>query len=111
MKYRDDYEAAHVPMLPVVTSTRRTANEIFVYTVGLVGVSIVFYFVADIGVLYLAAASVLGAIFVHMSARLAVLAWSERATNKDAMRLFGYSITYLTALFVAMAADVLIRRY
>ena len=111
VKYRDDYEAAHVPMLPVVTSTRRTANEIFVYTVGLVGVSIVFYFVADIGVLYLAAASVLGAIFVYMSARLAVLAWSERATNKDAMRLFGYSITYLTALFVAMAADVLIRRY
>jgi heme o synthase len=109
VKYRDDYEAAHVPMLPAVATLRRTAREILLYTVLLVAVSLFFAGVAHMGVLYVAVAAVLGAGFVLMAGRLWQLARSDRATGRDAMRLFSYSITYLTVLFVAMAGDVLIR--
>jgi protoheme IX farnesyltransferase len=109
VKYRDDYKAASVPMLPVVASLVRTTREILLYTVVLVGVSLWFTAVAHMGPIYTVTAAVLGAIFIFMSARLWGRARGDRATGRDAMRLFGYSITYLTVLFVAMAGDVLIR--
>ena len=108
VRYRDDYEAAHVPMLPVVASMRRTTREILLYTVALLGVTLLFSAVAHMGPLYTASAAVLGAIFVAMAARLWSRSRSGRATTRDAMRLFGYSITYLTLLFVVMAVDVLV---
>jgi protoheme IX farnesyltransferase len=109
VRYRDDYETAHVPMLPVVASMRRTTREILLYTVLLVAVTLLFSGVAHMGALYTVAAAVLGAVFIGMAGRLWQRARSERATSRDAMRLFGYSITYLTLLFVAMAGDVLVR--
>jgi len=109
VRYREDYQAAHVPMLPAVSTMRRTTGEIVVYTVALVAVSIVLAPVAHLGVVYLASAAVLGAVFLWMAGALWRLARLGRATERDAMRLFGYSITYLTLLFVAMAADVLLR--
>jgi heme o synthase len=101
-KYKDDYAAANVPMLPVVATFRRTANEIVAYTVVLVGVSLLLATVAHLGVLYVVTASVLGVVFLAMTVRL----WRQE-TQKAAMRLFSYSITYLTLLFVVMAVDVL----
>ena len=101
-KYKDDYAAANVPMLPVVATFRRTANEIVAYTVVLVGVSLLLATVAHLGVLYVVTASVLGAVFLAMTVRL----WRQE-TQQAAMRLFSYSITYLTLLFVVMAVDVL----
>jgi protoheme IX farnesyltransferase len=101
VKYKDDYAAASVPMLPVVATFRRTALEILVYTVLLVGVSLLLAVVGHLGVIYVVSASVLGLVFIAMSIRL----WM-RATPKAAMRLFSYSITYLTLLFVLMAVDV-----
>ncbi len=109
VKYRDDYDAAHVPMLPAVATLRRTAREILLYTVLLVAVSLFFASIADMGPLYVVVAAVLGAGFLLMAGRLWQLARADRATGRDAMRLFSYSITYLTVLFVAMAVDVLIR--
>ncbi|HEY5244418.1 MAG TPA: heme o synthase [Acidimicrobiales bacterium] len=109
VKYRDDYDAAHVPMLPAVATLRRTAREILLYTVLLVAVSLFFASIADMGALYVVVAAVLGAGFLLMAGRLWQLARHDRATGRDAMRLFSYSITYLTVLFVAMAVDVLIR--
>jgi protoheme IX farnesyltransferase len=109
VRYRDDYETAHVPMLPVVASMRRTTREILLYTVLLVAVTLLFSAVAHMGVLYTAAAAVLGAVFIGMAGRLWQRARAERATSRDAMRLFGYSITYLTLLVVAMAGDILVR--
>jgi protoheme IX farnesyltransferase len=109
VKYRDDYDAAHVPMLPAVATLRRTAREILLYTVLLVAVSLFFASIADMGALYVVVAAVLGAGFLLMAGRLWQLARTDRATGRDAMRLFSYSITYLTVLFVAMAVDVLIR--
>ncbi len=104
VKYRDDYSAAKVPMLPSVASFRRTATEILVYSVLLVGVSLLLAVVAHLGLLYTVCALVLGAGFLAMAVRL----WTQ-ASAKASMRLFSYSITYLTVLFVAMAVDVLIR--
>ncbi len=109
VRYRDDYEAAHVPMLPVVASLRRTTLEILVYTVVLWAVTVLFGAVASMGWLYGAAALVLGALFTFFAARLYRDARADRADVARAMKLFGFSITYLTLLFVAMAADVLVR--
>ncbi len=104
VKYRDDYRAAHVPMLPAVATFKRTSYEILVYTVALIACSLLLAPVASLGTLYLVAASVLGAGFLVLAVRLAI-----RETPKAAMRLFSYSITYLTVLFVCMAVDVLVR--
>ncbi len=105
VKYRDDYQAAHVPMLPAVATFERTARQILVYSVVLVAVSLVLAPVASLGAFYVTAAALLGAGFIGLALRLA-----HRATPKAAMRLFGYSITYLTVLFVCMAVDVFVTR-
>jgi protoheme IX farnesyltransferase len=104
IKYRDDYETAGVPMLPVVATLKRTARQILVYTVLLVAVTLVFAAVGHMGILYVVSAALLGAVFLGYAVRLRQL-----ATPKAAMRLFQYSITYLTLLFAAMAGDVLVR--
>jgi protoheme IX farnesyltransferase len=109
VRYRDDYRAAKVPMLPAVASLVRTTTEIVLYTVVLVAVSLVFSVVAHMGLVYTVSAAVLGTVFLVMSAHLWRLARVDRVTGREAMRLFGYSITYLTLLFVAMAGDTLIR--
>jgi len=110
VRYRDDYEKANVPMLPVVASPVRTTREILLYSVALVAATLVLVPVAHMGWLYLGAAIALGAIFVGMAFRLWRLARNDLATTKEAMRLFGYSITYLTLLFCAMAGDVFVQR-
>ncbi|MGH9109109.1 MAG: heme o synthase [Acidimicrobiales bacterium] len=109
VRYADDYRSAEVPMLPVVASLRRTAREIVLYTALLVAVSLVFAAVGSMGPIYTATAAATGLVYLAMSCRLWGRARSGRATGGDAMRLFGYSITYLTVLFVAMAGDVLVR--
>lgn len=100
-KYKDDYQAANVPMLPAVASFKRTARGILLYSVLLVAVSLALAAVAKLGAVYIVSASLLGAVFVALAVRL----W-RRATPKAAMQLFSYSITYLTLLFVLMAVDV-----
>ena len=105
VRYRDDYAAAEVPMLPVVTSLRTTAWRIVGYTVALCAASLVLAPVAHLGWLYLTAAVVLGGVFLGRAVSLL-----RSDSPGQAMRLFGYSITYLTVLFVAMAADQLILR-
>ena len=103
IRYQDDYAAAGVPMLPAVTGSRATAHRIVVYTAILVVVTLVFSPVAEMGAVYLLAALVLGAVFL-------ALALGVRAdpNERTAMRLFHYSITYVTLLFGAMIVDVLI---
>jgi protoheme IX farnesyltransferase len=110
IRYRDDYEAAHVPMLPVVAPPARIAANILGYTVALVAVSLLFVPVAHMGVVYLVFAATAGAAYLAQAARLWVLARRPLPIEREAMRLFGYSITYLTLLFGAMALDVFVRR-
>jgi protoheme IX farnesyltransferase len=103
IRYKDDYAKADVPMLPVVASVRTVASRMLLYTVLLVGITVLFAPVADMGNLYLGSALVLGAIFIAGSVKLL-----KDATPALAMRVFGWSITYLTLLFGAMAADQLL---
>jgi protoheme IX farnesyltransferase len=109
VRYRDDYEAAHVPMLPVVASLRRTTLEILIYTVVLWATTILFGAVAQLGYIYAISALVLGGMFTAFSAILYRDARNGTADVAKSMRLFGFSITYLTLLFAAMAIDVLVR--
>jgi protoheme IX farnesyltransferase len=104
IKYRDDYSAADVPMLPSVVSFRTTAVRILLYTLLLWALTLVFGPVAGMGWLYLGAAIVLGAIFTVMAAQLL-----RTGDTRRAMPLFAYSITYISLLFGAMMADQLIR--
>ncbi|MCU1488405.1 MAG: ctaB [Actinomycetia bacterium] len=104
VKYKDDYSAADVPMLPSVASMRVTSERILGYTLFLWGLTLVFGPVADMGALYLVAATVLGGVFTWLALRLL-----RSESTADAMRVFGWSITYVTLLFGAMAADQLIR--
>ncbi len=109
VRYRDDYDAAHVPMMPVVASLRRTTLEILVYTVVMWAVTVLLGPVAHLGWIYAVTATVLGGIFTFYAARLYRHAVHDRAEVAEAMRLFQFSITYLTALFVLMAVDVVVR--
>jgi heme o synthase len=100
-KYQEDYRSADVPMLPAVATFKRTAREILIYSILLLVVTLLLAPVASLGLIYRAAAVLLGLVFVAMAARL-----QRRATPKAAMQLFSYSITYLTLLFVFMAVDI-----
>jgi len=104
VKYREDYQSAHVPMLPVVATFARTARQILLYTFLLVAATLVFGAVGHMGGLYIATAVILGAIFVAYAVKL-----RKDQTARAAMKLFQYSITYLTILFLSMAVDVLVR--
>jgi heme o synthase len=104
VKYRDDYTAAAVPMLPSVASMATTTRRILAYTVVLWALTLLFHVVGDMGGIYLVAAVVLGAVFTAYAAQL-----HRTGTPEVAMRLFVWSITYITLLFGAMAADQLVR--
>jgi protoheme IX farnesyltransferase len=109
IRYRDDYASVDVPMLPTVVSTRTTAIRILLYTLALWALTLLFAPVAGMGDVYLASAVILGAIFTWMAFSLTRTPSDPKATSSAAMRLFGWSITYITLLFGAMAVDQLLR--
>jgi len=103
VRYRDDYSAANVPMLPSVATFEVTARRIVAYTLVLWAISLLFWPVGEMGIVYGAAAVVLGGIFTFHAVALA-----RSGTYAKAMRLFAWSITYITLLFGAMAVDQLL---
>ncbi|HEX8770636.1 MAG TPA: heme o synthase [Acidimicrobiales bacterium] len=104
IRYREDYAAADVPMLPVVVSLRATARRMVGYTLVLWATTLLFWPVGNMGGIYAVSATALGALFTYYAVQLV-----KNATPERAMRLFGYSITYVTLLFGAMAIDQLVR--
>jgi protoheme IX farnesyltransferase len=104
MRYRDDYERAGVPMLPVVKGAKRTATESLAYAALLVAVTLLLSPVGRLGPLYVACAVVLGAGFLYRAVKLRVT-----PDGAAAMKMFRYSITYLALLFGAIAMGGLIR--
>jgi protoheme IX farnesyltransferase len=103
IRYRDDYASAHVPMMPVVGSLERTARQVLLYALATVAASFVFGAVADMHWFYWTIAAVSGAVFVGFCARLLIV-----QSAAAAMKVFHWSITYLSLIFVAMAVDVLL---
>jgi protoheme IX farnesyltransferase len=100
---RRDYEAARVPMLPVVRGERETTRQIVLYSLVLVGATFVPVVWGTLGLVYLAAAILLGAAFLWLA-----LVLRRRTTPRHASVLFHYSLLYLALLFVAMAIDPLL---
>jgi protoheme IX farnesyltransferase len=105
LRFKGDYAAANVPMMPVVRGDAETARQIVIYTLLLVAVSLLLFPTAEMGLIYLGSAIGLGAAFVWFALRVLRNASDGRA----AIRLFRYSISYLTLLFTAVAVDSLIR--
>jgi protoheme IX farnesyltransferase len=95
-----DYEAARIPMLPVVRGDRATARQVLLYTALLVGLTLVPVVTGTFGVVYLAAAALLGGQFLWLALRL----WRSTSPAR-AGALFHYSLAYLALLFAAAAAD------
>ncbi len=98
---KENYAAADVPMLPVVRGDAETARQILHYSLALVAFTLAVAF--SLGLVYLGAAVVLGAIFL-------TLAWQLRReqTRPRAKALFHYSLAYLALLFAAAAINPLV---
>jgi protoheme IX farnesyltransferase len=104
VRYRDDYSAAHVPMLPSVVDERAVVNRIVLYAVALWLLSGALAPVAHLGVVFFGITMLLGAAFVLQTVSL-----RRDASAKRAMKVFGFSITYLTLLFLAMGITAVVR--
>ena len=104
IRHVDDYRAASVPMLPVVETPARTVRTMGWYSVAVALSSLALIPLSDMGVIYMVSSVVLGAAFVALTFGLG------RAPNpSSAMRVFSFSITYVTLLFLAVMVDVLVR--
>jgi len=108
LRIRRDYQAAGVPMLPVVRGVAETSRQIGLYTVLLVAVTLVFAVVAQMGLVYLAAAVVLGGMFLWRAFILWRQGTSPDGSTAQAIRLYRFSIGYLALLFAAVAVDALV---
>jgi protoheme IX farnesyltransferase len=102
IRYHDDYEAAGVPMLPVVVGVEATTRRMLLYTGVMVAVTLLLVPAAGMSWIYLFAALGLGGWFMWDT-------WRVYRQPDDAMRLFTTSTVYLSALFAAVMVDVLAR--
>ena len=110
MRYREDYAAANVPMLPVVRSAPAVARQILMYSMLTVLVSLALWPVANTGWLYPVVAVILGIALLWQSALLLARAWRGLTDAAlQPMRLFHWTNSYLALLFVAAAVDTLVR--
>jgi protoheme IX farnesyltransferase len=111
IRYREDYAAAAVPMLPVVAGAKVVARQIVLYSYVMVATSLLLWPVAGTGWFYPAAAVLLGAAFlVESHLLLGRAAKSDDVVDLKPMRLFHWSNMYLSLLFVAVALDPLLAR-
>ena len=108
LRLRGDYAAAGVPMLPVVKGVAETSRQIALYTILLVAISLVFAVVGQMGAVYFAAAVVLGGMFLWRAFVLWRQGSASDASTAQAIRLYRFSISYLTLLFVAVAVDAVV---
>ena len=99
-----DYEQAGVPMLPVVSSRRQTTLHVFLYSIALTGLTLMFGLLPQVGVIYVAAAAALGVPFILLSWRL----WRDDSRGR-AKVVYLYSLAYLALLFVAIMVDSVVK--
>lgn len=98
------YQAARVPMMPVVRGTAATARQVLAYTLLLTAVTAVPFATGTFGAVYLVAAIGLGGAFCALAVRM----WRAPDAKRAAL-LFHYSLLYLALLFVAVALDAAVR--
>jgi protoheme IX farnesyltransferase len=103
MRYRGDYAAAGIPMLPVVRGPEETRRQILRYSLVLFATSLLLIPLGHLGAVYGATAVVLGGWFVWRALRL----WRS-ASAAEPIRLFRFSIVYLALLFASVAVDAVL---
>jgi protoheme IX farnesyltransferase len=104
IRHRDDYSRASVPMLPSVVDTPRVVREILAYSVLVTALSVLLVFVSHLGWVFFGITVLLDAGLFYYALAL----WHDQSP-KGAMRLFAYSITYLSGLFLAMGIVAVVR--
>jgi protoheme IX farnesyltransferase len=110
IRYRDDYAAAGVPMLPTIAPTQAVGRQIAAYAWATVAASLLLWPVASTGDVYPAVAAGLGLAFlVEAHALLRRARVTDDPSALKPMRLFHLSNAYLALLFFAMALDPLLR--
>ena len=97
---QNDYQKAGVPMLPVVVGEERTAQNIFMYSLALVALTLLFGASDAVGLIYLASAAALGTMFIFLAWKL-----KQDYSIRRAKHLYLYSLLYLALLFSVMLAD------
>jgi protoheme IX farnesyltransferase len=106
IKYKDDYAAAHIPMLPVVASKTHLLRQMWIYTVAMIASSILLIINADLQSWAMAVTIVLGLIF---AAQLRGLDEKSENYEKVAGKIFQWSITYLSLLSVLLVVAQLLK--
>jgi protoheme IX farnesyltransferase len=106
IKYLDDYKAAGVPMLPVVADKGKVASQIVIYSYAMVASTLLLIPVHPMGLIYTLAA-VVGGIWFIVEAHL-LQNKTKAGEVKNPMKLFHFSITYLSVLFIAIGVDPLV---
>ncbi|MGW1071824.1 heme o synthase [Streptomyces sp. NPDC002537] len=110
MKVKDDYERAGVPMLPVTAGNKAVARQIVLYSWVMVGVSLLLQPLGYTGWFYTIVAAVLGGMWLKEAHALQGRAKAGITGAKlKEMRLFHWSITYVSLLFAAVAVDPFLR--
>jgi protoheme IX farnesyltransferase len=94
---KDDYAEARIPMLPVVAGVDETKKAIFLYTLLVVALTVMFFATGAVGLIFLSASSVLGMVFIYYAWRLI-----RREGTVGARPVFFYSMIYLAVLFLAL---------
>ena len=98
---KDEYAKVGIPMLPVTHGEEYTRLHILLYTILLVVITVIPYLTGMSGLIYLAAAVSLGAVFLNHAVRML----RDRDDVELPMRTFKFSITYLAVLFAALLVD------
>ena len=98
-----DYQRAGIPMLPVVAGRETTVGNIFLYSLVLIALTLVFAATSAVGWIYLGSAVVLGGVFLSLAWRL-----KRDSTTPKARALYLYSLLYLALLFMAILADSMV---
>jgi len=106
IKYKDDYAAAGIPMLPVVATKTHLLRQMWVYTIAMIASSIALFINADLQLWAQAANVILGIVFA-----LQLRGLDEKSENyeKIAGKIFNWSISYLSLLSVLLVAAQLLK--
>ena len=107
MQFKDDYQNAGIPMLPVVADKNKVTSQILNYSIVMAATTFVLPFTINLTFFYWIGASILNALFIREAYAL-----RNRAKNGSSdllpMKLFNYSITYLALLFLLIGIDPLL---
>jgi protoheme IX farnesyltransferase len=104
LRYKEEYAAAGIPMLPVEQSPAIVAKQIIYYSWVMVGITLLLIPVANMNWFYIVSAVIFGAVFIYEAYALQVRVRKEAADLKP-MKLFHWSISYLSLIFLAIGID------